>query len=34
MPNVLGLKAWVVAEQLRHSDGGTLVVRPVRSPVM
>jgi integrase len=27
MLNVLGLEPWVVAEQLRHSDGGTLVVQ-------
>ena len=31
--HVIGLEPWVVAEQLRHSDGGTLVVRAVRSPV-
>jgi len=27
MLNDLGLEPWVVAEQLRHSDGGTLVVK-------
>lgn len=27
MLNVLGLEAWVVAEQLRHSDGGILVTQ-------
>jgi integrase len=27
MLNNLGLEPWVVAEQLRHSDGGTLVVK-------
>jgi len=27
MLNELGLEPWVVAEQLRHSDGGTLVVK-------
>jgi integrase len=26
MLNVLGLEPWVIAEQLRHSDGGALVV--------
>ena len=27
MLNVLGLEPWVIAEQLRHSDGGILVVK-------
>ena len=27
MLNVLGLEAWVDREQLRHSDGGVLVVK-------
>jgi integrase len=26
MLNVLGLEPWVIAQQLRHSDGGSLVV--------
>ena len=26
MLNVLGLEPWVIAEQLRHTDGGALVV--------
>jgi hypothetical protein len=30
MLNVLGLEPWVVAEQPRHSDGGTLLVLAVR----
>jgi hypothetical protein len=33
MLDVLGLESWVVAEQLRDSDGGMLVVRAVRSPL-
>jgi hypothetical protein len=33
MFNVLGLEPWVVAEQPRHSDGGTLLVQAVRSPL-
>ena len=27
MLNVLGLEPWVIAEQLRHADGGILVVK-------
>jgi hypothetical protein len=26
MPNVLRLEPWVIAEGLRHSDGGALVL--------
>jgi hypothetical protein len=33
MLNVLELEPWVVAKQLRRSDGGTFVMRTVRSPV-